>query len=759
MLIDFFPRYAARLLLACLAVLPVIGWGAWHAYDRRDNSVLGWLPERSAVTQAYRRFLRDFGPDETILVSWPGCTLDAPGLEQLAAAVDNQIVAAQAGTQPRWFASVTTGTRLRDRIVEATQADDATAVERLQGVIVGPDSQTTCCVITLHPLDDLTRREAFDWVEDTASTAAAVPPASLRLTGDAVIGVAIDVENERTAGTWSNLAMGVALVVACLSLGSFQLGVMVIAVAGICSITTEALIYFTGGSMNMLVALVPAVTFVLAISAAVHLAAYWAEEAARHGLHKAPAAAVAIGWQPGFVATLTTVLGLASLCVSQVRPVWQFGLYGAIATSVAFVIVFTVLPALLQLFPPRTVVAGAAGQMPRFTRAVRRLVSLHRLSTIACLGAMVLGTAGLSRIRTEVRPARFLPPESKWIADLDWFNAHVAPFQTVDVVFAFAEPHAGLGDRAALTQDVQTQLASLTDVRGTMSAATFLPNDLLGFADRGEVRSVIRRGLIDGRLRRRMDSLSDAGMVAETGDRQLWRISLQVANFTAERQQAFEAAVQKIVKDSAAALDVPPPAATVCTGGVPLVIAAQHELLDALLQSFGLAFVTIVVVLAAFLRSATAGVLAMIPNILPPVCVFGLLGWLGRPLDVGGMMTASVALGISVDDTAHLLTWFKRAGECEGATVRARIDDALARSVAPILRTSLILGAAFAVFAFCDFTPIAQFGFLLASLLVLALAGDLVLLPALLAGPAGRLFGRGMEHDHAADDEQRAGKL
>ena len=172
-----------------------------------------------------------------------------------------------------------------------------------------------------------------------------------------------------------------------------------------------------------------------------------------------------------------------------------------------------------------------------------------------------------------------------------------------------------------------------------------------------------------------------------------------------------------------------------------------------------MAFATIVAVLAVFLRSATAGLLAMIPNILPPLCVFGLFGWLGWPLDVGGMMTASVALGISVDDTAHLLTWFKRAGGQPGATSRTRIDAALARSAAPILRTSLILGLAFVVFALCAFAPIAQFGALLASLLALALVGDLVLLPALLAGPAGRLFGGGMQQNHAADDQQRASQL
>lgn len=400
MLSDFFPRYAVRILLAFACLLPCVGWGAWHAYDRRDNSVLGWLPEGSPVTRAYREFLRDFGPDETILVSWQGCTLDDPGLERLAVAVEEHRIGAGGGEAPRWFAAVTTGTRLRDRIAEAAGVDTSTATARLQGVVVGADSRTTCCVITLHPLADPARREAFAWVKAAATQATtATTSESLRLTGDAVIGVAIDMENERTAGTWSNLAMGVALVVACLSLGSLRLGVMVIAVAGICSVSTEALVYFTGGSMNMLVALVPAVTFVLAISAGVHLTSYWAEETGRHGLRAAPAAAVAIGWQPGFVATLTTVLGLASLCVSQVRPVWQFGLYGALGAGLAFLIVFTMLPALLQLFPPRTVVDHASGPWLRFSEAVRQLVPHHRLSTAACVVAMLLGSAGLSQIR------------------------------------------------------------------------------------------------------------------------------------------------------------------------------------------------------------------------------------------------------------------------------------------------------------------------------------------------------------------------
>ena len=102
-------------------------------------------------------------------------------------------------------------------------------------------------------------------------------------------------------------------------------------------------------------------------------------------------------------------------------------------------------------------------------------------------------------------------------------------------------------------------------------------------------------------------------------------------------------------------------------------------------------------------------------------------------------MTASVALGIAVDDTVHLLTWFGRFGEKRQSTT-ARVSAALGRAAVPIARTSLILGSSLGIFAFCGFQPIAQFGTLLFLLLTVAVVADLVFLPALLAGPIGRWF-------------------
>ena len=96
----------------------------------------------------------------------------------------------------------------------------------------------------------------------------------------------------------------------------------------------------------------------------------------------------------------------------------------------------------------------------------------------------------------------------------------------------------------------------------------------------------------------------------------------------------------------------------VYTGVVPLVYKAQRTLLVGLVNSILLAFVLICVLMMAILRSPTAGLLSMIPNVFPIVVIFGFMGWIGSLIDIGTMMTASVAMGVAVDDTVHFLTWF-----------------------------------------------------------------------------------------------------
>jgi hypothetical protein len=175
------------------------------------------------------------------------------------------------------------------------------------------------------------------------------------------------------------------------------------------------------------------------------------------------------------------------------------------------------------------------------------------------------------------------------------------------------------------------------------------------------------------------------------------------------------------------------------TGVVPLVYKAQHELLHGLVESIGLAFVLICIVMIAILRSPSAGLLSMIPNVFPIVMVFGFMGWAGILIDIGTMMTASVAMGVAVDDTVHFLTWFRR-GVLSGLDRRGAVRLAYARCATAMIQTTVIGGLGLGVFALSTFTPTQRFGYLMMVLLAAALVGDLIFLPALLVGPVGRFF-------------------
>ena len=105
------------------------------------------------------------------------------------------------------------------------------------------------------------------------------------------------------------------------------------------------------------------------------------------------------------------------------------------------------------------------------------------------------------------------------------------------------------------------------------------------------------------------------------------------------------------------------------------------------------------------------------------------------------MMTASVAMGIAVDDTIHYLTWYRQALG-DGKTRKGAIKYAYEKVATAMTQTTLIGGLGLAAFAFSTFTPTQRFGSLMLFLLAAALIGDLIVLPAVLASPLGKYFGR-----------------
>ncbi len=129
----------------------------------------------------------------------------------------------------------------------------------------------------------------------------------------------------------------------------------------------------------------------------------------------------------------------------------------------------------------------------------------------------------------------------------------------------------------------------------------------------------------------------------------------------------------------------------------------------------------------------------MLPNVWPVAVVFGLMSWLDIALDIGTMMTASVAMGVCVDDTVHFANWYRRATRM-GLNRREATVLAFENSAGAIYQSTIIVALGVGIFAISHFMPTRRFGYLMGILLFCGLVADLVLTPAMLAGPIGKYF-------------------
>jgi uncharacterized protein len=121
----------------------------------------------------------------------------------------------------------------------------------------------------------------------------------------------------------------------------------------------------------------------------------------------------------------------------------------------------------------------------------------------------------------------------------------------------------------------------------------------------------------------------------------------------------------------------------------------------------------------------------MVPNVLPIILGFGVMGLFGIPLSVATFPVSVIALGIAVDDTIHFMTRFSQEIKLTSSN-REAIERTLRHELQPVFTTSTALVIGFAMLCFGEFASTVQFGFLAAATMAVAWMSDLVITPALL---------------------------
>ena len=734
--------------LGMVILAPVVIWGAMTANHRMRNAPINWIPLSYEQRQIYQHFIDRFQTEEYIVVSWPGCTVDDNRLEKLADAIVSDRTASSGEHHKNLFRQVLTGydmvRQLQDEPLELSRKK---ALSRLRGSLVGPDGRTSCAVVVLTEHGVTQNKASIDAIIETMDAELGMKREFFCMAGAPVDGRAIDVESSRSIRYFMvpSTLMVLLLCGICLRSWPLTLAVLITAIFG--QGLVLAFVQLSGVNMNAVLTVMAPLVFVLTVSAGVHLVNYYRDEVRLRHPEGATQRALTNGWLPCVLAAITTAIGLGSLMVSEIVPVRHFGIFAAIGILGTTAVLFLLLPGAMVRWPVRMLSSVPASHDPRddespsngIWEVCSAIICRHATwIAVVCVAWMAFSAWGLGRIQTSIKVLNLLVPDSITVRDYRWMEKNIGPMVPIEIVLQFpADSPLDVLERVELVRNIQREIGTIEDLDGTMSAATFVPS----IPASGGVRQTARRGVIRKQLKNRKKEFVDAHFLHIDDDKESWRISVRAPALGDLDYGLFLQRIRQQVEPALAANEEKSNSSVsaMYTGIMPLVFDVQRSLLRDLIFSYMTALVLVALIMIAVLRSVGAGLVAMLPNMFPTVVLFGSMAWMNKPVDIGSMMTASVALGIAVDGTLHFLNWFRREIN-NGHSQHQAVALTFRHCARAITQTAFICGVGLLIYSLSGFVPTRRFAWMMFALLMAAFVGDLIFLPSLLVGPLGRFF-------------------
>ena len=498
-----------------------------------------------------------------------------------------------------------------------------------------------------------------------------------------------------------------------------------------------------------------ALLLILTLSISVHLVVRYRElhaESPWRSQRELVAEAARFMLRPCLFMTLTTLVAFASLAVSGIRPVIDFGQMMAIGVSAALAFTFWLLPAAMCALPKEER-SNLSPPERALTRRLAAVADRRRAAVFAASGALALfGLSGIARLEVENRFIDYFGERTEIHRGMEVIDRDLGGTIPLDVVLRAPAGGAGPADappgggedafadfddsakapsawfnRAGLERiaEVHDYLDGLDETGKVLSLATAhrVANLVIGEQASDVELEVMRRGL----SRELSGILIDPYLSEADGEA---RLSVRVKETSrALRRDEWLGQVRAHLADE---LGFAPEDARL-TGLLVLYNNMLQSLYSAQVLSLGAVFAAIMLMLAALFRSWRVAAVGIVPNALAALAALGVMGWFGIPLDMMTTTTAAIVVGIGVDNTIHYLYRFRhelahRANDdyvqamyrCHGSTGRA------------MHYTSATVALGLASLALSNFNPSALFGALTAAAMLLALLGTLLLLPPML---------------------------
>lgn len=597
-----------------------------------------------------------------------------------------------------------------------------------RGLLVSDDGKTASVILQMRDdsaVPDTARSQTIAALEEIVADARRKYPGH-----DVVMTGPYIVSYEMTHLVWADLItfgqLGAlaALVVLMLSLGTVRLAVYPLLV-GIATVAlalgaSVALGVNTALNLPMLVLL----SAVLTIANCVHLAV---------GHDETRGTADTTIWRllrPCCGVVATTIVGFAALAVSPLEPVRSFALLMAIALSVGLLLSLLGACVSLRHHATRPLLARPISRLLRGTLVVARSWPAQVLALFVVAGAV--GAAMTTQLEFNLRFLDNFRPDDEIRSNYEFVQDTLTPMQSIELLIDRSDQTGALTPELLRALD---QLAIEFEGQGPITRAVSVV-DFLSFGgwQLPETQDALdsRMSMLQSSLKMLLGENPLAAFVSEpTGTVRVSFFANEGPNATAKIElgdQIRQRAEQLL--DDTYQIRV--------TGLYYFYAHVARDLLRdqaiSLLASVAGVFLT----MAWVLRSARLAVVGMAPPLFAGAACVGLMALFHVPFNTVTSMMLAIALGIAVDDTIHYL-WRYRICRRRGRGLHRAIAITHLSVGRACTLTSLVLAAGFAVMGFSRFLPIAYFGCVISAVMAIALAANLLLLPALLISLDGWL--------------------
>lgn len=496
-----------------------------------------------------------------------------------------------------------------------------------------------------------------------------------------------------------------------------------------------AVMAMLGKSLDIMSALLPVIIFVVGISNIVHLLTKYLDELAA-GKHKSEALhyAVKVMGKATALTSLTTAIGFLTLTTIPIDPVRSFGLYTSIGVVIAFVVSFTLMPALLALYRRPELSAKLnrnSGWNSWSTRLFKWDIQKRNKVLYGTLGVLVLAFVGIYQMKIDHFLLEDMKPGDPHRVSYEFFETQYSGVRPFEMGIHFKDSAKMSSTQA--WDDLNTMDSIIHDIYpvGFMVSPVSLMksmnqaihngnNDYFTMPVTKKEKSQVRRMLLGAQNRTELSKVYAHEFKAS-------RFSGKIVDIGAHKMEELDQRFAEAMKVHGLLDKI-----SYRQTGMAYLIDKTNDLLAAnMIKGILIAFAVIGLIMGILFKSLRVVLITLVVNIIPLLVVAGFMGYAGIDLNISSSIIFTIAFGIAVDDTIHYMSKLRLELDA-GKSLKMAIKRTSISTGKAIVVTSLILLSGFFSLSFSTFLSTANIGLLVSITLLMAVLSDLLLLPLLL---------------------------